>query len=134
MNDTPSSAGSTAADEAPADLVQVVLGTCSADDAETVLRALGSRFEADPDLVSDTRRDARTHPDTWADGFLVSHSAAPLPEAALSGPVTAELQGGPVAVARLRETLASAFAVEDTGSVSGDQEVDLQLRLTTAAH
>ena len=49
-----------------------------------------------------------------------------------SGPVTAELQGGPVAVERLRRTLSAAFAVEAAGSAAGDQEVDVQLRLTNA--
>lgn len=48
----------------------------------------------------------------------------------LAGPVTADLQGGPVAVDRLRRTLAAAFAVEAAGSAAGDQEVDVQVRLT----
>jgi hypothetical protein len=37
-----------------------------------------------------------------------------------------------VAVDRLRETLTSAFDVQVSGSASGDQEVDLRLRLTNA--
>ncbi|MFD4481234.1 hypothetical protein ACFWPU_34660 [Streptomyces sp. NPDC058471] len=52
----------------------------------------------------------------------------------LAGPVTADLQGSPVAVDRLRATLESAFVVSANGTASGDQEVQLQLRLTGAEH
>lgn len=132
MNDTPSAAGPTARRTPSADLVEVVLGACSPADADTVFRALGARFVSDRGHGTRPLK-TRTGPDTWTGAFLVSRSEAPLPDASLTGSVTAELQGGPVAVGRLRETLASAFAVEATGSVSGDQEVDVQLCLTTAA-
>ncbi|MFD4527035.1 hypothetical protein ACFWP7_24500 [Streptomyces sp. NPDC058470] len=128
-----SSGDPTAAEASSPDLVQVVLGACSAADADTVFRALGSRFASDrgddtPAQLTDT------HPDTWTSAFLVPHGAAPLSGTILAGAVTVDLQGGPVAVGRLRETLASGFAVEATGSASGDQEVDLQLRLTGAGN
>ncbi|MFI6335493.1 hypothetical protein [Streptomyces sp. NPDC050535] len=113
------------------DLVQVVLGDCSVADADTVFRALGSRFASERGDDAPAQR-TDTHPDTWTSAFLVSDSAAPLSETILAGSVTADLQGGPVAVSRMREALASGFAVEGTGSVSGDQEVDVQLRLTAA--
>jgi autotransporter translocation and assembly factor TamB len=47
----------------------------------------------------------------------------------LSGAVTLTVQGSPLAVATARETLAHAFTAQDQGSVSGDQEQELQLLL-----
>ncbi|WP_405886071.1 hypothetical protein OG762_02050 [Streptomyces sp. NBC_01136] len=132
MNDTPSSVGSTAGQVSSSDLVQVVLDACSAADADTVFRALDTRFMSEGGGDA-PRQDTTAHPDTWTGAFLVSRSAALPPDLSLAGSVTADLQGGPVAVNRLRETLASAFAVQVSGSTSGDQEVDIQLRLTSAA-
>ncbi|MCX5205289.1 hypothetical protein OG897_28005 [Streptomyces sp. NBC_00237] len=114
------------------DLVQVVLSDCAADDATAVLGALGSGFA--PGRPSDSPgRSPDTGSDTWTESFAAAEPPASLSGTELKGGVTAELQGAPVAVGRVREALASAFAVEERGSASGDQEVDLQLRLTTRA-
>lgn len=131
MNDASLSAGPTARQDFPEDLVQVVLDTCSASDADTVLRTLSTRFTAEHGGET-PRQDTSARPDTWTGTFLVSRGAALAADTSLTGPVTMELQGTPVAVDRLRGALASAFAVQVSGSSSGDQEVDLQLRVANA--
>jgi hypothetical protein len=60
----------------------------------------------------------------------VEHAPAEVSGVTLAGTVTADLQGCPVAVERLCRTLDAAFAVEKVGTVAGDQEVEVQLRLT----
>ncbi|MCX4459670.1 hypothetical protein OG585_43800 [Streptomyces sp. NBC_01340] len=133
-HDTSSSVDPTDRRASSPELVQVVLDTCSVADADTVLRVLGTRFA--PESGDETPRHDSTAPsDTWTGAFLVgrdARDAALPPESSLNGSVTVELQGGPVAVDRLRETLTSAFDVQVSGSASGDQEVDLRLRLTNA--
>jgi hypothetical protein len=47
--------------------------------------------------------------------------------------VRAELQGEPKAVTRLREALEETFSVHELGSASGDQEIEVELRLDNAA-
>lgn len=116
------------------DLVEVVLDACSIADADTVLHVLGTRFAPEGGDAM-PRHDSSARSDTWTGAFLVAYGPrdAALPsDLSLNGSVTVELQGGPVAVDRLRETLASAFDVQVSGSASGDQEVDLRLRLTNA--
>ena len=49
----------------------------------------------------------------------------------LREPVIVNIQGGYWAVARLRQGLASAFAVRVLGTAAGDQEQEVQLRLET---
>ncbi|MFE0098993.1 hypothetical protein [Streptomyces sp. NPDC059009] len=48
----------------------------------------------------------------------------------LDGPVSLTAQGAPHDVTTVRAALTHAFSVEDTGSVSGDQERESQFRLT----
>lgn len=120
MNDTP-------------DLVQVALDECSAADADAVFAVLRTHFSSDRGDDAPHRTE-QPRPAVWTGDFLVDHSPAPVRGVLLAGPVTADLQGGPVAVGLLRDTLASAFAVTVTGTVSGDQEVQMQLRLTGPEH
>ncbi|MEU1535836.1 hypothetical protein [Streptomyces fagopyri] len=49
----------------------------------------------------------------------------------LEGSLTVTLQGGYVAVDRLRAALCAAFAVHEQGTVSGDQEKEVDLELRT---
>ncbi|MFG3281432.1 hypothetical protein [Streptomyces sp. NPDC048111] len=128
MNDstpaTPSAADSP-------DLVHVMLGECSAADADAVFDVLAAHFDSDrADDVPGRREGPR--PATWTGSFRVDHAPDEVDGVVLAGQVTADLQGGPVAVDRLHRTLAAAFAVEKAGSAAGDQEVDVQLRLTNA--
>uniref|UniRef100_A0AAU2UWL7 GNAT family N-acetyltransferase n=1 Tax=Streptomyces sp. NBC_00003 TaxID=2903608 RepID=A0AAU2UWL7_9ACTN len=130
MNDSPSPASPGAGADSP-DLVQVMLGECSAADADAVFEMLGNHFASDRAGAVPGRREG-PRPAAWAGSFVVDHAPDEVAGVLLAGPVTADLQGGPVAVDRLRRTLAAAFAVEAAGSAAGDQEVDVQVRLTNA--
>ncbi|WP_223281256.1 hypothetical protein [Streptomyces antnestii] len=111
------------------DLVEVVLGDCSAPDADAVFRFLGDHFDSDRGEAVPHRPEG-PRPPAWTGHFDVARSPADVTGVVLAGTVTAELQGCPVAVRRLCETLDAAFALEKVGSVSGDQEVEVQIRLS----
>lgn len=130
MNDTPDPAAPIAQSDSP-HLVQVVLGECSAADADAVFGVLRTHFPCDRGEDAPHRTE-EPRPAVWTGGFLAVGSPGPVRGVLLAGPVTADLQGGPVAVDRLRTTLESAFVVSPCGTVSGDQEVQVQLRLTGA--
>ncbi|MEV7194548.1 hypothetical protein AB0N81_22455 [Streptomyces sp. NPDC093510] len=115
------------------DLVQVVLGECSPADADTVFNVLRAHFPSDRGADA-PRQTGDACPAVWTGGFLAAHSPDSVPGVLLAGSVTAGLQGGPVAVTRLRRALESAFVVSAVGTVSGDQEVEVQLRLTGPEH
>ncbi|MGW5868551.1 hypothetical protein ACWFRJ_41110 [Streptomyces sp. NPDC055239] len=132
MNDTPDPAALIAQSDSP-DLVQVVLGECSAADADAVFGVLRTHFASDRGEDAPHRTE-QVRPAVWTGGFLATGNPGPVRGVLLAGPVTADLQGSPVAVDRLRATLDSAFVVSDTGTASGDQEVQVQLRLTGAEH
>ncbi|MFJ8006949.1 hypothetical protein [Streptomyces fagopyri] len=127
MNDTSTSAGQAATP----DLVQVVLGSCSVEDADTVLRTLGARLTPEGGH-DEPHHDTGVRVDTWTAAFAVPHGAVLSPDVSLTGTVLVDLQGGPVAVGHMCEALASAFDVQIAGSVSGDQEIDMQVTLTNA--
>ncbi|MET7851839.1 hypothetical protein AB0D78_03450 [Streptomyces avermitilis] len=111
----------------PASEVQVVLTDCSATDAGHLFAALRRRFECDRD-ESDSPAEA---PTAWTATFDTAAVCPPASGASvpLSGPVTAEVQGSPHAVRELEDALAEVFTVHEVGSVSGDQEVEVELRL-----
>ncbi|QCX81806.1 hypothetical protein C9F11_41130 [Streptomyces sp. YIM 121038] len=127
MNDTPS----TQPPPSSPDLVQVVLSDCSAADADAVFGALCTHFRGDRGDDAPRQTEA-TRPAVWTGSFQASRAPGPVPGVLLSGSVTADLQGGPAAVDRLRAVLEGAFSAAAEGTVSGDQEVQVQLRLTGA--
>lgn len=130
MNDSSPAASPGGGADSP-HLVQVMLGECSVADADAVFEVLATCFDSDrADVVPSHREGSR--PNAWVGSFVVDHAPAQVAGVLLAGPVTAELQGGPVAVDRLSRTLAAAFAVETAGRAAGDQEVDVLLRLTSA--
>ncbi|MEU6994144.1 hypothetical protein ABZ953_26260 [Streptomyces sp. NPDC046465] len=135
MND-PSSPSAPAPHPPSPDLVQVVLGECSVADADTVFSVLRDHFPSDrgADAPRRTGEEGQEGPAVWTGGFLAEGSPAPARGVLLAGSVTADLQGGPVAVTRLRRALESAFVVSPVGTTSGDQEVQVQLRLTGPEH
>ncbi|MDG4857990.1 hypothetical protein P8605_07440 [Streptomyces sp. T-3] len=106
--------------------VGVVLGECSAADANAVFELLRNHFASDRGEEVPRQAD---RPLLWTGNFLASHSPPRIAPVVLAGSVTADLQGGPVPVARVRETLAAAFLVEACDVASGDQELDVQLTL-----
>ncbi|GAA0589416.1 hypothetical protein [Streptomyces crystallinus] len=123
----------TAASQAPPEQrVQVVLSACSAADAETVLAALCRYFSVDAGDEGTGHGPASpdpARPTVWTARFDTSRVPEEVSRSALGDTVTVDAQGGPVAVARLRDVLHRTFEVEDAGTASGDQEVDLQMRL-----
>ncbi|WP_030659525.1 hypothetical protein [Streptomyces rimosus] len=111
---------------------QVVLSAQSPADAEAVLGTLRSCFasdRADGDTPHDEPKQPG-HPMVWTENFETSEVQGDVRKGTQpSAPVTVNLQGSPLAVDRLRDVLTRAFAVRMEGTVSGDQEVELQLVL-----
>ncbi|WP_435241701.1 hypothetical protein [Streptomyces cucumeris] len=125
MNDTeetpPTSEGAT--------WVQVEVCGCPPGDAQTVFTALDTMFHTDRARDDEPRDPAGTGTIVWAASVDVFEAPAPAAPPRLTEPVTVSAQGGYWAVDRLLAGLASAFAVQDIGSVSGDQEREAELRL-----
>ncbi|MEV0122615.1 hypothetical protein AB0I16_13885 [Streptomyces sp. NPDC050703] len=132
MNDTSNAASADPESPSP-DLVQVVLDKCSAADADTVFGVLREYFPSDRGDDA-PRQTGQSEPAVWTGEFYADKSPESVSGVLLADSVTADLQGGPVAVGRVRSVLESAFVAEAGGTVSGDQEVQLQLRLTGAEH
>ncbi|MER6688870.1 hypothetical protein [Streptomyces minutiscleroticus] len=111
--------------------VQVVLSDCSGDDAERVLGALHGFFAAGSGDGDGSRTDRSEKSTAWTGVFDTQSSGSSAPDSPvrLSGPVTVELQGTCPAVKAAREALEKVFGVQETGHVSGDQEVEVGLRL-----
>ncbi|MEU7258398.1 hypothetical protein AB0B21_21650 [Streptomyces rimosus] len=111
---------------------QVVLSAQSPADAEAVLGTLRSCFASDR-ADGDTPHDEPSqpgHPTVWTENFETSEVRGDVREGTRpAAAVTVNLQGSPLAVDRLRDVLTRAFAVRTEGTVSGDQEVELQLVL-----
>ncbi|MFD3519032.1 hypothetical protein [Streptomyces sp. NPDC058653] len=109
--------------------VTVELSGCEARDAHAVFAALRTVFASDraPDDRPEEVPGAR--PTVWSSTFDVSEVGEKPGPTPLTRPVTADVQGGYWAVARLQEGLAGAFAVEVLGTAAGDQEQEAQLRL-----
>ncbi|WTL28643.1 hypothetical protein OG875_01990 [Streptomyces sp. NBC_01498] len=107
----------------------VELSGCETQDAHAVFGALRTVFASDraPDDRPQERAGAR--PTVWSSTFDVSDVRERPGPTPLTRPVTAEIQGGYWAVARLQEELTGAFAVEVLGTAAGDQEQEVQLRL-----
>ncbi|MFD7556391.1 MULTISPECIES: hypothetical protein [unclassified Streptomyces] len=114
-------------DENPAAEVVVAVGDCAPEDARTVLDLLEHSFPAEAVASGPAEGAAAT---VWS-ATLDAAKPAERREAPvrLKGEVSVTLQGGPRAVERVHAALAGQFAVEDTGTVSGDQEKEIGLRL-----
>ncbi|MFF1378860.1 hypothetical protein [Streptomyces sp. NPDC058308] len=103
----------------------------AADDAGGVFSVLGAAFASDRDAGAAPRPGPADGPTVWSGVFDTARPAGGGPGGApsLSGPVTAAVQGGYVAVDQVVTVLSAAFAVAQEGSASGDQEKDVTLRL-----
>lgn len=109
--------------------VSVVVSGCGKDDARTVFDVLRAAFATDrgsSDLPQDI---SGKRPTAWVVTVDVSEARVVSGPVRLGEPVTADVQGGYWAVDRLRQSLAGAFAVRVVGTVSGDQEEEVRLRL-----
>ncbi|MEU8952092.1 hypothetical protein [Streptomyces sp. NPDC048489] len=113
-------------------MVTVSLTGSSLKDAATVFGALGKAFPAGGPwkVPTDPPRGAAV---VWTAEFEPTQSRvfAPVGPTPLEGSPTVTLQGGYVAVDRLREALSTVFAVHEQGTVSGDQEKEVDLELRT---
>jgi hypothetical protein len=115
--------------------VDVLLSACDRKDADAVFGTLENVF---PDTAAGRAPStARTpdaalygHPTVWSlDVDAATHGAGPGP-VPLGSPVTADLSGDPHHVREVEHALSASFRVQERSSVSGDQELDVRLRLT----
>ncbi|MFD4247611.1 hypothetical protein ACFWP3_39405 [Streptomyces sp. NPDC058525] len=111
--------------------VVVVVGDCSAQDARAVLDLLERSFPAEPAVGGGAEGGSAAT--VWSATFDAAKPAAPAEGRAapvrLDDAVSVTLQGGPRAVERVQAALVGNFKVEGMGSVSGDQEREIGLRV-----
>lgn len=117
----------------PSTRVDVLLTGCDEQDAETVFHALEAVYpQAEPTgpIVAGPSSRTGSRPTVWAmslDPHTHHPGAGP---ASLRGAVSADVFGCPHEVREVEHALAESFAVESRGAVSGDQELEVRLRLT----
>ncbi|WP_019056296.1 hypothetical protein [Streptomyces prunicolor] len=112
-------------------MATVSLTGASKEDAATVFGVLRTAFPTDrpSDDVPQEQPGDRTA--VWTAEFEPTQEWIPTDPIPLEGSVSATIQGGYVAVDQLREALDVTFAVDERGTASGDQEKEVDLRLTT---
>ncbi|MFD7716361.1 hypothetical protein [Streptomyces sp. NPDC059814] len=111
--------------------VSVVLSGCAKDDAGTVFDVLRAAFATDRASVDVPQDVTGKQPTAWVATVDVAEERVVSGSVELAAPVTVDAQGGYWAVERLRHSLAGAFAVRVVGTVSGDQEEEVRLRLAS---
>ncbi|MFF2960052.1 hypothetical protein ACFVT1_14385 [Streptomyces sp. NPDC057963] len=111
--------------------VSVVISGCDTGDARMVFDALRAAFTTDRASVDVPRKLAERRPTAWVATVDVTEERVISGPVALGAPVKIDVQGGYWAVERLRRSLAHAFDVRVVGTVSGDQEEEVRLRLET---
>ncbi|MEL3949890.1 MULTISPECIES: hypothetical protein [Streptomyces] len=114
--------------------VTVELSDCSAQDAAAVFDVLRTAFPQDSpaDGAAVSPPGAGGGATVWTETFAISGAGKAVPSGAagtLTRPVSADVQGGYLAVDQLRAFLASVFAVSGEGAAFGDQEKDVHLCL-----
>ncbi|MET7981930.1 MULTISPECIES: hypothetical protein [unclassified Streptomyces] len=112
-------------------MVTVSLTGTSSQDAAAVFDVLRTAFPTDPPFDDVPEEVPGARPSVWTADFAPADERIPTGPAPLEGPVSATLQGGYLAVDLLREALNGAFAVQERGTASGDQEKEVDLRLGT---
>ncbi|MFJ9251110.1 hypothetical protein [Streptomyces sp. NPDC101776] len=112
-------------------MATVSLTGASKEDAATVFGVLRTAFPTDrpSDDVPQEQPGGQTI--VWTAEFEPTQEWIPTDPLPLEGSVSATIQGGYVAVDQLREALSVVFAVDERGTASGDQEQEVDLRLTT---
>ncbi|MEU1349027.1 hypothetical protein [Streptomyces sp. NPDC005795] len=109
--------------------VSVVVSGCGKDDARTVFDVLRAAFATDRGSTDVPQEVNGKRPTAWVVTVDVTEGRVVSGPVRLGEPVTADVQGGYWAVDQLRQSLAGAFAVRVVGTVSGDQEEEVRLRL-----
>ncbi|MFD0375520.1 hypothetical protein [Streptomyces sp. NPDC127112] len=118
--------------------VNVLVSHCDREGAEAVLGVLAEAFpDMTPPVTAKPPAGAATGtasvaPSIWAVTVDARRRApgAVLRRARPASPVTAELDGAAEPVRRVRDVLEHAFAGEHLGTVSGEHELQVALRLT----
>lgn len=121
-----------------ADHVSVHLTGCGHEDARAVFAALEAAFpEGTGPARSETRAAAPgAGPTIWSMVVDARTRTPQGPEAVRAQPVmavTADLFGAADPVRQVREELTAAFGVESLGTVPGEHELEVRLRLTGRA-
>jgi hypothetical protein len=112
-------------------MVTVSLTGTSKEDAAAVFGVLRTAFPTDRHTDDVPQEQPGGQPAVWTAEFEPSQDRARTGEKpSLSTTVTATLQGAYVAVDQLCEALSDAFAVQERGTASGDQEKEVELELT----
>ncbi|MGW1072272.1 hypothetical protein [Streptomyces sp. NPDC002537] len=113
------------------DHVSVHLTGCGHQDAGAVFRALEAAFPEGAGR-SETTAAGPEHPMVWC--MVVDARTRRAPSEAtdvpLSGTVEVDLFGAADPVRQVKEELAAAFIVENRGTVPGEHELEVRLRLT----
>ncbi|MFD9006675.1 hypothetical protein ACFV0T_38010 [Streptomyces sp. NPDC059582] len=112
-------------------MVTVSLTGASRADATTVFDVLRTAFPTDRPADAAPQEQQGNHPVVWTAQFEPTPERIPTGPISLEGSLTATLQGGYAAVDRLCEALEAAFTVHEQGTVSGDQEKEVDLRIRT---
>ncbi|MGC4979302.1 hypothetical protein OG410_05490 [Streptomyces sp. NBC_00659] len=112
-------------------MVTVSLTGVSKEDVATVFGVLRTAFPTDRPAADVPHEQPGDRPPVWSADFDPTEERIPTGPTPLEGSVSATLQGGYVAVDRLREALSGSFAVEEQGTAPGDQEKEVDLRLRT---
>ncbi|MDX3071636.1 hypothetical protein ACIP98_06475 [Streptomyces sp. NPDC088354] len=113
--------------------VDVMLTDCAKQDAGAVLGALEAAFPTRPgESLTEALepRPGAKHPTVWSASVDTRSHGHELGPVHLDGTLTADLSGGPRHVREVKKVLGDCFELEEQGSVSGDQEVELRVRLT----
>ncbi|MTE22200.1 hypothetical protein F0L17_24490 [Streptomyces sp. TRM43335] len=113
--------------------VEIELPHCTAADADAVFTALGSLFPRSPQ-VGNGRRGAGEEGGKGGTKFWMGtvdvRTHGEVEEAPeLSEAVEADLSGSPDAVRQVQDALAGLYDVTAEPRISGDQEVEVRLRL-----
>jgi hypothetical protein len=115
--------------------VDVLLTAADRTDADAVFAALEAVFppsegEWPREVTASGAEEGTPRPTVWSASFDAGSPGGHSQESRLRSPVLADLSGGPHCVQLLEDALGGSFTVEETGHVSGDQEVEIRLRLT----
>ncbi|MER5360507.1 hypothetical protein [Streptomyces sp. NPDC002785] len=109
--------------------VSVVITGCEKGDARMVFDVLRAAFTTDRASVDVPQDLAEKRPTAWVATVDVTEERVVSGPVVIGAPVKVDVQGGYWAVERLRRSLAHAFDVRVVGTVSGDQEEEVRLRL-----
>jgi hypothetical protein len=112
-------------------MATVNLTGASKEDAATVFGVLRTAFPTDRPSDDAPQEQPGDQSPVWSAEFEPTQERIPTDPIPLEGSVSATLQGGYVAVDQLFEALSTAFAVDHWGAASGDQEKEVDLRLSS---